>query len=362
MAMIMTYKYRLKGKRAARQLRRYAWSVNQVWNYCVQTQRAIQRRHRDGLTVRWPSFYDLKDLASGTSKDLGVHAQTIQNACKQFVESRDQHGKCPAFRRSSGPRKSLGWVPFQTGSRQLSDGAITYLGNTYRWFGAARRPLPAVVKGGAFVEDARGRWYVTLHVEVGALAQAPDVTVGIDLGLKTLATLSTGEKIANPRITAAYAQRLATAQRAGNRARAKALHARIKNARIDGLHKASARIASAHRTIIVGDVSSSQLAQTRMSKSVHDAGWSIFRNLLRYKASRHGGEFLEVGEKFTSQTCSSCGALPSTRPRGIAGLGIRAWVCSACGVSHDRDVNAALNIRAFGLSAQPRVDESRVLT
>jgi transposase len=99
-----------------------------------------------------------------------------------------------------------------------------------------------------------------------------------------------------------------------------------------------------------------------MAKSVYDAGWSTSRNTLRYKASRHGGTFREVDEvsTFTTQTCSTTGMLPPERPRGIAGLGLREWRCSACGEIHDRDVNAARNILALGLSAQPLVEESRV--
>lgn len=127
----------------------------------------------------------------------------------------------------------------------------------------------------------------------------------------------------------------------------------------DHLHKLSTYIARSHRAIFVGNVSSSQLARTRLSKSVLDASWSAFRNQLRYKASRHGGVYLEVDERFTTQTCSSCGALPPERPRGIAGLGIRVWECSACGEIHDRDVNAAQNILKLGPGAKPRVDESR---
>jgi putative transposase len=359
-AMILTYKYRLKGKRAARQLRRFAYLTNQVWNYCAATQRAVQRARRDGLSPRWPSQYDLQRLTAGTSRELGLHAQTIQGVCEQFVRSRDQHKKCPRFRRSGGSRRSLGWVPFQQQSRQVTPGAVTYLGNTYRLFGAKRRPLPDVARGGAFVEDARGRWWVCLHVEVADLPQAPDVAVGIDLGLRDLATLSTGDKVEAPRSYRRWEEKLAVSQRANNRTRVRAIHARIKNCRRDHIHKWTARVAREFRTILVGDVSSSQLARTKMAKSVLDAGWSSARNTLRYKASRHGGTYREVDERFTTQICSSCGALPPERPRGIAGLGVRVWECSACGEIHDRDVNAARNILALGLSAQPPAVESRV--
>ena len=359
--MILTYKYRLKGKRSERQLRRLTWATNQVWNFCVQTQRAVQRAYRDGLSPQWPSFYDLRNLASGTSGDLKIHAQTIQNVCEQFVESRNFHKKCPRFRHSGGSRRSLGWVPFQAQSRQVTTHSVTYLAKTYNFFGARRRPLPTSAKGGCFVEDARGHWWVCLHVEVDTLSQAPDVAVGIDLGLTTLATLSTGEKIAAPRTYRLYEDKLIIAQRANNRTRVRALHAKIKNVRRDHMHKWTTRITRSFRKIFVGNVSSSQLARTRMAKSVHDAGWSMSRNALRYKASRHGGVFQEIVEvsTFTAQTCSTTEILPPERPRGIAGLGVREWGCSACGEIHDRDVNAAQNILALGLSAQPLVEESR---
>lgn len=371
--MTLTYKYRLKGKRSKRQLRRFAWAVNQVWNFCVQTQRKVQRDWKEGRPSKWPSHYDLSGLCAGTSKELGLHAQTIQAVCKQFVKSRDLHKKCPKFRKSGGSKKSLGWVPFQAQSRQVTSNSVTYLGNTYCFFGAKRRPLPATAKGGCFVEDARGKWWVCFHVEVEQLPQAPDNAVGIDLGLNTLATLSTGQKVEAPRHYRKLEKKLATAQRANDHDLIKAINERIKNRRSDHMHKWTTWVVRNFRVIFVGDVSSSKLAKTSMAKSVLDAGWYASKQALRYKASRHEGICEEVSESFTTQTCSGCGKLPASRPRGIAGLGIRDWVCSECGVSHDRDVNAAQNILDLGLSAltksqfriladthQPPVEESRV--
>ena len=351
--MILTYKYQLKGKRTVRQLRRFAWAVNQVWNYCVQTQRKIQRTWKDGLTTKWLSKYDMQHLTVGTSGELHLHAQSIQGVSEKFTKSRDQHKKCPRFRRSGGAKRSLGWIPFQQQSRQVDGNAVTYLGNTYRFFGAKRRPLPSTAKGGEFVEDARGRWWVCFHVEVNDLPKSPEVPVGIDLGLHTLATLSTGEKIDAPRTYRKYEEKLAIAQRAGRKDRVKVIHAKIANVRRDHLHKATAKIAAEHGTIFVGDVSSSRLAGTRMAKSIHDAGWYAFKNALRYKASRHGGTLVEVDEKWSTQICSSCGELPTERPKGIADLGMRTWSCSSCGAHHDRDVNAARNILMFGRSVTP---------
>jgi len=98
---------------------------------------------------------------------------------------------------------------------------------------------------------------------------------------------------------------------------------------------------------VVGNVSSSGLAKTKMAKSVLDAGWSTLRTLLSYKCEHAGGVFLEVDERYTTQACSCCGSLSPSSPKGRAGLGIRGWTCE-CGVTHDRDVNAAKNILALG--------------
>ena len=172
--------------------------------------------------------------------------------------------------------------------------------------------------------------------------------VGIDLGLKDLATLSTGEKIAMPRHARQAEAKLAIAQRARKKRLVRARHAKVKNQRKDHLHKASTKIAKSFGLIAVGNVSPSKLARTRMAKSVLDAGWSVFRTMLSYKAMRHGGRYLEVDEAYTTQVCSACGSLPPSRPKGIAHLGIREWSCSDCGSVHDRDVNAARNILRAG--------------
>ena len=321
--LILTYKYRLKGKRSARQLRDFTRSGNQVWNFCVQTQRSVQKTRKEGLSPKWPSQFDLQKLTAGTSRDLRLHAQSINGICEQFVRSRDLHKKCPHFRKSNGSKRSLGWIPFQTQSRQITSSSVTYLGNEYRFFGAKRRPLPETAKGGCFVEDARGRWWVCFHVEVDQLPQAPSRAVGIDFGLKILATLSTGQKVEAPRHYRKLEDRLAIAQRANNKDLVRALNERIRNKRNDYMHKWTTWISRTFRVIFVGDVSSSKLAKTKMAKSVYAAGWFASKQALCYKASRHGGICNEVSELFTTQICSECGAKPASRPKDITDLGIK---------------------------------------
>lgn len=358
--MILTYKYRIKDRRAKKWLAEYAFATNQAWNYCVAFQRDIEARYRAGAPKRkWPTHFDLTYLTSGSAADLGVHSGTVNAVCRQFVQARNAKKRAPRFRASGGPRRALGWVPFRRDDRRIDGNTIVYLGRRYRIFGSKRRPIPETAGGGAFVEDALGRWWLCLQAEVANAPTGGAGAVGVDLGLKALATLSDGQAVPALQHYRQYEQRLATAQRAGNRRRVKAIHAKIANARRDQHHKATTNIVRLNQFIAVGDVSPSRLAKTKMAKSILDAGWAGFKNMLRYKASRHGAAFIVVNEAWTSQVCSSCGSNPSSSPKGIGALGIRVWECSDCGASHDRDVNAARNILRLGRSAVAHADGSR---
>jgi IS605 OrfB family transposase len=250
-------------------------------------------------------------------------------------------------------------MPFIPRAIQISDASLTYKKRGFRFWKS--RNIEGEIKCGSFSQDARGRWYVNFVCEVACVDAGVSGEVGIDLGLKTFATLSDGNAIENPRIFRKYEADLAVAQRAGNKKRAKAIHAKITNARKDFLHKESTRLVRTYGRIVVGNVNSGKLAKTRMAKSVLDAGWSSFRNMLSYKAIGRGGEYVEVDERNSTQACSSCGSLSSTtRPKGIAGLQIRSWECSDCGSVHDRDTNAALNILRFGAEHRPLVEEISV--
>ena len=336
--MILTYRYRVKDKTSAKHLRRMAGSVNYAWNFCCATQREAQRRQ-----ARWPSRFDLVRLMTGAGAELGLHSDTLGAIARQFADSRAAAGHCPAWR--SRKKGTLGWVPFNAPRAFRVDqasGSIVVLGRKYRlWFS---RPIPdkAKIKTACFAEDARGRWYFNLQIEVAEAARKDGPEVAIDLGLKDLATLSDGRKIEMPAFYRKHEAALALAQQRGQKRRATALHAKTKNCRKCFLHENSTRLVSEHGRIVVGDVSPSKLVKTRMAKSVLDAGWSMFREQLRYKALRHGAGFEVVSERLSTQTCSDCGSVGG--PKGIAGLGIRHWHCSDCGASHDRDVNAARNL------------------
>lgn len=243
--MLLTYKYRIKNRSAKTVLRRHTFAINQVWNYCCAQQRDVELRYRAGAKPRkWASHYDLQKLCKGAGAMFGVHQQTVGGVCRAFVQSRDKLKHAAAFRKSYGMRRSLGWVPFEGQSRQVKDGVVTYLGKRFYLWGTERRPIPATARGGCFVEDALGRWYVCISVEAERHPAVGKKAIGIDLGLKSLAALSDGRKIEAPQFYRRYEQKLAMAQRAGNRQRAKRLHAKIKECRKDFLHKVSTELTS----------------------------------------------------------------------------------------------------------------------
>ncbi|WP_329299494.1 transposase [Streptomyces sp. NBC_00659] len=227
------------------------------------------------------------------------------------------------------------------------------------------RTLPTVPTSVTVVKDAAGRYFASFVVDTDPAADAtrmPDTdhTIGIDLGLTHFAVLSDGTKIDSPRFLRRAEKKLKKAQRElsrkqkGSKNRAKArlkvarVHAKVADARREFHHQVSTKLIRDNQAIGVEDLAVKGLARTRLAKSVHDAGWASFVNMLAYKAARYGRILVKIGRfEPTSQTCSTCGVKDGPKP-----LGVREWTCTACGTVHDRDQNAALNIKtAAGLAA-----------
>lgn len=343
MTQVITIKLRLRDRHGA-ELLRQARAVNYVWNYCNETQQKAVREGR-----KWLSNYDLQNLTAGSSKMLGIQAQTISEVCRYYEQSRKTHNR--PWLRWRG-QKSLGWVPFRENNVVFDGECLVFRGVRYKPMHLSPHMKPGMrFRSGSFNADTKGHWHINLPLETDVSEPDYAEAVGIDLGLKTFGTLSTGQVIEMPRFYRDGEKALASSQRARKSKRTRAIHAKARNRRKDFLHKASSALAATFGTIIVGDVSPSKLAKTTMSKSVVDLGWAGFKHMLWYKAIRHGGRMIEVSEAYTTQTCSVCGCSPPSRPRGIAGLRIREWICDECGAVHDRDVNAANNILRVGLDA-----------
>lgn len=284
-------------------------------------------------------------MCSGTSKKLRIHSQTIEVICSEYVTRRNTIRKRRLKWRSV---KSLGWVPFKGSGARLNDNdRLVFNGIEFEYWNS--RPKLGLIKFGSFNQDKRGRWYLNLVVQVEQEHRTQNGSqIGIDLGLKTTATLSDGATYHGGRHYARLESKLSTAQRAKKKRQVKTIHAKIANCRKDALHKITTNLVNQYDTIFVGDVSSLKLTKTSMAKSVHDASWGMFRSMLAYKAIRLGVEVHETKENFSTVTCSTC--FQRTGPSGLSALGVREWTCS-CGASHDRDVNAAKNILRFGLES-----------
>ena len=343
-----TLKLRLKDKHA-KVLRQMAREVNQVWNH-INAISAKAARPFHGKP-KFLSGYDLQKFTAGFSKCDGVSvgSGTVQVVCAEYATRRKQFKKTRLNWRVSNPKSakySLGWIPFKGGHAKYKAGQIQFAGKKFSlWdsYGLADYELRA----GSLSEDGRGRWYFNVAVQVQSKPSPGTAAVGIDLGLKECATTSTGEKLEG-RWYRCHEQKLGIAQRAGKKNRARAIHAKIKNQRKDELHQFSTQLVKNNAAIFVGDVASAKLVKTKMAKSTLDAGWAMLRAMLEYKSHQAGVVFEVVGESYTTQTCSCCGVIPASSPKGRAGLRIREWVCSECGTAHDRDTNAAKNILAAG--------------
>lgn len=223
------------------------------------------------------------------------------------------------------------------------------------------RELPSDPSSVTVTVDAAGRYHASFVVEAPDQPLPPTSReVGIDLGLTHFAVMSDGTKVDAPRIARKAQAKLAKAQkelarrqkgsanREKSRRKVARAHVRVADTRRDWLHKLSTTVVRENQLIAVEDLAVSGLARTRLARSVHDAGWSTFVDMLAYKAQRAGRTLVKVDRWFPStRACSACGAIGEKKP-----LHVREWTCG-CGTTHDRDVNAARNILAAGRAVQP---------
>ena len=217
----------------------------------------------------------------------------------------------------------------------------------------------------ATISRVADRWFVSITVDTHDGSHLPKAenqgAVGVDLGVSALATLSTGEPpIPGPKAHKALLDRLRRLSRSlsrktkgsANRHKAKAklarLHARIAAIRSDALHKLTTDLTRRFHTIGIEDLNvRGMMANRHLARSIADMGFFEFRRQLEYKAAMRGG-VVQVADRFyaSSKTCSACGHKLDALP-----LSVREWTCPACGVIHDRDLNAAINLKNMAVSS-----------
>jgi putative transposase len=354
------YPTKAQARHLARTLEECRWTYNQLLE-----QRKIYYEEA-GISVSMYAQHQYLPFLKDERPSLReVHSQVLQNVSErielafQAFFRRIQNGETPGYPRfrGAGRYNSLTYPQYGNGARL--DGDRLFLSKIGHVAVVLHRPLAGRPKTVTVLRSGTGKWYVNVACEWDP-TPLPNVepVVGVDVGLASFATLSTGEQIANPRFFRKEERALARVQRAhskltpGSPARRKhrktvaRVHERVRWRRENFAHQHSRRIVNQHQVIAVEDLAVNQMLHNHcLAKSISDAAWTQFSGFLAYKAAWAGRQFVPVNPAYTSQDCHACGH------RQHMPLSERIFTCPGCGVSCDRDHNAALNILARGLAS-----------
>lgn len=342
-----TYKFRIyPSKTQENLLKHHLWVEKNLWNMLLAANKKRYDAEKKFLT---------KNEMQVMVKNSGLYSQVaqtlshrLQKALWRMVKMRKQGKKCGYPRFKNIDRiKSLNYP--QSGfwlDRKLK---VTPFGEINI---KKHREIEGSIKTLSLKREASGKWFATFCAEQDKSAPRENKgeQIGIDLGLKTFATLSDGIKIRNPRHLKKYEEKLAQYQRVldnkkkGSRNRRKAkrkvalIYEKVANTRTDFLHKTSKNLVNSYSLIALEKLASQEMAEQNYGKQINDAGWGMFANMLAYKAESAGCQVVFVDPKNTTQECSNCHQIV---PKDLTE---RTHDCPHCGLVLDRDLNAARNI------------------
>lgn len=373
--MIKSFKFKLKPtKNQVLELNQWLGTCRFVYNLCLGHKKDLYSNY--GINI---SKNELQKELSLIRKDYDwigkVHSQTIQDVTDRLDKSYKFFFKGNGFPKfakrnlysSFAFKQGVGFCENTNKLKLPSLGKISF---------KKSMEIPYVIKYAIIKKEYDG-WYISLACEVKTefLPQNENV-IGIDLGIKDYIITSNGDKINNPKFLRESEPKLKKIQQSlakkakGGQNKKKLLyelqkvHAKVKNKRNDFLHKLSTKIINENQVIIVEDLNISgmskrckskkedkkfipngQSAKSGLNKSIMDAGWGMFLEMLEYKSKFRGRTFIKVSPHNTSKNCSCCGKANESLI-----LEIRKWVCTSCGTVHDRDINASFNIMNKGLN------------
>lgn len=370
-----TFKYRIYPTKAQQTLLTRQLEVcRQVYNKTLGTRKDAWELHQEAL-----GLYDTQKLLTTWKKELpalkAVHSQVLQNvqvrvelAFKAFFR-RIKAGQTPGYPRFKGQGRYDSMCYPQYGNGVTLKGNQLNLSKIGNIKVELHRELCGPVKTVCLRRSASGKWFVTLTCESPQQPLPSDPKgIGIDMGLVHFATLSNGDKVPNPRFFRRDEKQLAQAQRKlakadkGTPERAKRrkvvslIYERISNRRSDFAHQLSRQLVNTYGLLVFEDLSiTNMLKHGTLGKSIADAAWSQLVHFTAYKAEDADRLFIQVDPRNTSKKCSRCGAMVEKA------MSDRIHHCPTCGLTLDRDHNAAINILALGLqclnesSKSPRV-------
>lgn len=349
-AQLKTYKYRLFPSRAqTTRMNGTLALLCELYNAGLQERRDAYRLERK--SIRYIDQQNQLPAIKEARPELGeIHSQVLQDVLRRldkafqafFRRVKERHGKA-GFPRFRSCKRYDSFTYAQSGFA-LTDSKLrlSKIGDVRI---KLHRPVEGKIKTLTIMRTATGKWYACFSVEVeGQPLLANDRAVGVDVGLSHFATLSTGEQIANPRFFRADEKALAKAQRKEKRKVARRIHERICNRRRNFAHQLSHALVSMFGLIVFEDLNIRGMVKNHcLSKSIQDAAWNQLVQCTTYKAASADRKCLQVDPRNTSKLCSACGRLVEKD------LSMRVHHCS-CGLSLDRDWNAALNILSRGLA------------
>lgn len=319
-----------------------------------ERQERIDYVQSSALLTQWKKQDDFQFLNEVSCVPLQQGLRHLQTAFSNFFAGRASY---PNFKK----KRNGGSAEFTKSAFKWKEGQV-YLAKCseplpIRW----SRQLPKGCAPSTITVklEPSGRWFVSLRIDdpTHETLTPTNNAVGLDVGISSLVTLSTGEKIANPKAFGKHYQRLRKAQKAlsrkqkGSRNRDKArlkvarIQAKISDSRKDHLHKLTTRLVRENQTLAVEDLAVKNLVKNHcLARAISDAGWGELVRQLEYKAKWYSRDLVKIDRWFpSSKRCGNCGYIVEWLP-----LNVREWDCFNCGTHHDRDSNAAQNILAVG--------------
>jgi putative transposase len=336
------------------------WWWNHALNLCIETYKATGKGlSQSALNAFLPKLKKQEEtqwLSECYSQVLQATTLNLVTAYRNFFEGR---AKYPRFKAKKN-RQSIQYPQ----SVKVVDGCLRFPGRVGRVKAKLHRLIEGTIKTVVISMTPSGKYYASVLTELegdNPVSNTDGKVAGIDLGLKDFAVVNDGiktSKYANPKHLAKHERNLKRKQQKlarkelGSKSTDKArklvarVHERVSNVRQDYLHKLSRKLVDDNQVIVVESLNTKGMVRNhKLAKAISDVGWGMFVNFLQYKLDREGKVLVEIDRWFpSSKLCSNCHYQVGEMP-----LDVRTWICPSCGTHHDRDGNAAINIRAEGI-------------
>ena len=363
--MLKGYKYRIyPNKNQEEQIQKTFGCCRFVYNQTLAYRKEKYEKDKESMNKTSCNNYVNQILKKEYEwlKEVDKFALTnsIYNMDLAYQKFFKEHAGYPKFKSKHNNYKSYK-TNFTNNNIEVSfDNNKIELPKLKRVKAKVHREFAGQIKSATISQVQSGKYFISILVETEHISMESTVCmVGIDLGIKDLLITSDGEKKENPKHIKKYEDKLSKEQRKlshkkkgsnnWNKQRIKVarIHEKIRNTRIDNLHKISHEIISENQVIVSEDLAVSNMVKNHnLAKSIQDCGWSELTRQISYKSEWNNRQYIKIG-RFTksSQPCHVCGYInPDTKD-----LSVREWTCPQCGTVHDRDVNAAINILNEGL-------------